>query len=100
MEGAYLDETGIDQNTRTDRIHRATDDRGGGSSRVVSRPDTQARSNADWGGKTVEKRGCNWDPVMLFVNLKEGESRAYTKTLEGFCRVGEQRKQKETDGID
>ena len=38
--GAYLNETSVDQNTGTDRVHSAADNRGGGSSGVVSRPDT------------------------------------------------------------
>ena len=86
MEGAYLNETRVDQDTSAGRIHDTTDSRGGRASGVVSRSDTQTHCNSDRGGEAVYDSTGDRDPVVSFVELEEGETRTDPETLKRFYR--------------
>lgn len=100
MVGAYLDETGVDQDAGADGIHATADDRGSSGSRVVSRPDTQTRGDTNRCGDTIQERSSNRDPVVFRVNFEEGESRPNAETLKGFYEFGEQRRGKKAGDDD
>ena len=51
----HLNETSVNEDTRTERIQDTTDDACGGASGVVGRPDTETGSDTDGSGDTVEK---------------------------------------------
>lgn len=45
-ERAYLDQTGVDEDARTERVEHAADDAGGCAARVVCRAYPEADSNS------------------------------------------------------
>ena len=51
----HLNKTGVNEDTRTERIQDTTNDARGGASGVVRCPDTEAGSDTDGSGDTVEK---------------------------------------------
>ena len=61
----HLNETSVNEDTRTERIQNTADDACGGASGVVSRPDTETGSDTDGGRDTVEKGTDDWDVRIL-----------------------------------
>ena len=84
MEGPYLDETGVDQDTSAGRIHNTTDDRCRRRSRVVSRPHTQTYCNSNRRGEPVQDGTSDGHPLVFFAQIEEGKTRANPETLERF----------------
>ena len=57
----HLNETSVNEDTRTECVQNTADDACGGASGVVSGPDTETGSNTDGSGDTVEKSTEDWD---------------------------------------
>lgn len=81
----YLNETSIQQNTRTQRVKHSTYDGGGGTARVVRALDAKPDCNAQWCGDSIQQRTTDGYIIVLWGELQGGQASANTKALKGFC---------------
>lgn len=79
-----LDETGVDQDARGERVHDTGDDGCLRRVGVVGRADAEPGGDTDGRGDAVEERADDGDVVVARGQLEERETRAQTETLEHF----------------
>jgi hypothetical protein len=82
--GTHLNQTGVDQDTRTDGVKDTRDDAGSGALRVVRCSYSETDRNTQGSGDAVEDGSSNGHPVIFFGKVHVSQSRANTETLKGF----------------
>jgi hypothetical protein len=81
----YLNETSVQQNTRTQRVKHSTYDGGGGTAWVVRTLNAKPDCNAQWCGDSIQHRTTYGHIIVLRGKLQGGQASANTKALKGFC---------------
>ena len=80
----YLNQTGVDEDSRRDSVEDTADDTSGGATGVVRRADAQTDSDTYGCGDTVKDRTEERDPVVFGRERHVSKTGADTKTLKRF----------------
>ena len=84
VSNTYLDQTGVDEDSRRDSVEDTADDTSGGATGVVRRTHAQTDSNTYGGGNTVKDRTEERDPVVFGRERHVSKTGADTQAFERF----------------